>query len=222
MADTATTAPAGVSGVEPTTGTTGTADVKFVTPEDFEGFKSFLNKDLAGHRKTLGTLDAKIESVMQKLETLAPPAAATGHGKGDKDLPTAEISRELKALKDQLEQERKEKADALISTAVAEATSGTIKELQDVLRVAVRAGARVEKVNGENVVVVEGEDGPVRLTAEWVRKKHGDHWFPATGKPGTGIAGGGTAGASGVDTARAMNDQEYFEKNWKTGKGLGG
>jgi hypothetical protein len=93
-------------------------------------------------------------------------------------------------------------------------TANADAKQQEVLRGFLRSRARVESVNGENVVVVDGESGPERLTAEWVRKNFGDSWYPSSGKGGTGLTNsGGGASAPGVDVDRAMNDQGYFDAN---------
>lgn len=212
MADTST-----VSGTTTTesvaTGTTATADVKFVTPEDFDGFKQFSNRESVARRKEVESLASQFKEFREVIESRLPVPAATGEGKGGKDLPTAEIERKVKALQDQLEKSEREKSDALISSAINEAVAPATPEAKKVLAKALRADVRIENVDGQNVVVVNGEDGPQRLTAELVRKTFGDTWYPATGKPGSGLTGGGTAGNPGVDVARAMADQKYFDDN---------
>ncbi len=201
--------PANSGAGDPPTGAPG-ANVKFVTPEDFDGFKSFLNKDLAGHRKELGTLAASIKEVKEMVEQLKSPPATGNDKSGGKDLPTAEIERKVKSLEESLQKAEKEKADALISTAIADATAGAVKESQDVLRGFLRGRARVE--NG--VVVVDAEDGPIKLTPEWVRKNTGDFFYPATGKSGTGMTGGGAAsGTPGIDVERGLRDQAYWNEH---------
>ncbi len=213
MTDTVTTVPNSSATGDLSTGTTATPNVKFVTPEDFDGFKSFLNKDLAGHRKELGSLASKFDEFTKSIESRLPPPPPPADDKTSKSLPNAELDRKVTALSEELQQERREKADALITTAITEAISGTVPEVRNVLAKAIRVGARIEKVDGANVVVVDGESGPERLTEEWVRKSQGDYWFPASGKPGTGLTGGGSAATSGVDVDRAMRDQAYFDAN---------
>lgn len=206
------TPPPSVPGAsESATGGNAESNVKFVSAEDFDGHKKFLNKEFLGQRKELEGLGAKLSEITEALATLKP-AAATGNDKS-KDLPTAEIERKVKSLEDQLQKAEREKSNALISKAIADSISGTTKEAQAVLALALKAQTKVETVNGESIVVVEGEDGPQRLTAEWVRKSLGDYWFPASGKAGSGLNEAGGAGNSGVDVERGMREQEYFEKN---------
>lgn len=207
MAETSTTGVSNSSSADGTSTTPPVTDAKFVPVEDFEGLKKFYNKELQGLRKELGTL----KEFRDSFEQPDPVATATSDGKGTKNLATAESERRLKALEEALSKAERDRADALISTAITEATSGALDGMQEVLHGYLRSRA---KIDGD-AVVIEMEDGPQRLTAENIRKLKGsDSWFPASGRPGSGLREvGGGAGSAGIDWDRVKTDQKYFDDN---------
>lgn len=202
------------SGAEAKTGAGG-EDAKFVTPEDFEGFKSFINKEAQTRRKELSELRAELkgwQEAQESLKTTPPPTEKDK--KGSDSLEAAETAREVKALKEKFEAAEKKAKDAIIAMSISDAVAGTKKELKDVLLGFLKSQARVEEVDGQSIVVVDGAEGPERLTPELIRKRHGNSWFPSSGKSGSGLnEGPGGAGSTGVDIDLAMKDQAYFEKN---------
>jgi uncharacterized protein YbjQ (UPF0145 family) len=186
------------------------AQANYVKEDDFEGLKKFYNKEFQGLRKGQEATQAELKAIRDSFSS-EPPATATSDGKGTKNLATAEGERRLKALEEALSEAKRERADALISTAISEATSGAPPGMQEVLHGYLRGRARIDG----DAVVIEMEDGPQRLTAENIRKLKGsDAWFPASGRPGSGLREvGGGAATPGVDVDRGMRDQEYWEKN---------
>jgi hypothetical protein len=98
MAETATVPATTPGGVDPATGTPAVPDVKYVTAEDFDGHRKFLNSEFQARRKETENLASQLKEQRELLESLKPATAATGEGKGAKDLPTAETERRIKTL----------------------------------------------------------------------------------------------------------------------------
>lgn len=218
MSDTSTTVPA-VAGIgSDATGTAPVAQVTFATREEVEGFKKFINKEQERQRRATEERMARYEEFMKSFEDAETPAAATGSvkaNKGSNDLIDAEARRELKAVQEQLAQERREKEDALISAAITSAVAGTVPEARPMLIKALRADAKIEKSSdGRSVVVIPAEDGPEPLTGSAIRKVYGDYVFPSQGRPGDGLVErGAVSGTSGIDWNLVATDQKYFDDN---------